>query len=198
MRAAATVARLMPSPTNRMTLRARPSMAPRAAAWAAPSRNHQLADSPSGWRMSGTSTSGRATAGDAAAGPEDVLAQAATERVRAAASAQRTRDCVGIGRTLVSGEPPIMRAPGSSGIAAPGASSGSRVAPGLHPPVLVRHDPVEGPGIVVEDQRQEVAVAFPHRQLVQLRHGDPLQGALVVALQRRPAVARDQEDEAEP
>src|SRR5690606_23360776 len=42
--------------------------------------------------------------------------------------------------------------------------SNARPVPGLHAPVAVWHDPVEGPRIGVEHQRQEVAVALPHRQ----------------------------------
>src|SRR5690606_22348720 len=97
MRAAATVGRLMPSPTNRITLRAVPCMAPLAAAWAAPWRNHQEALSPSGWRMSGTPTATPAAAGVAAgvgAGAGRlVVAHAAAERVTVAASAHLANGC---------------------------------------------------------------------------------------------------------
>src|SRR5690606_17672379 len=63
MRAAATVVRLMPSPRNRITFFARPRMAPRAAACAAPSRNHQAGVSSPGWRMAGTSIAAMAGGG---------------------------------------------------------------------------------------------------------------------------------------
>src|SRR5690606_11805073 len=85
MRAAATVGRLMPSPTNRITFFAFPPSAPRWAASAAPSRNHHCALSCSGCWMVGTATwmavvlAG--STGDVFDGA--VVAQAATSRAGA-------------------------------------------------------------------------------------------------------------------
>src|SRR5688572_6301437 len=80
MRAAATVVRLMPSPTNRITFLALPDMAPRCAACAAPSWNHQPGVSSFGCAMTGTSTA-TAEAADGAWTPW--LAQALASTVMA-------------------------------------------------------------------------------------------------------------------
>src|SRR5687768_5706290 len=81
MRAAATVVRLMPSPRNRMTFLALPSMAPLPAARAAPLRYHHCGVSPAGWAMAGTSTA--IAPGVRVAG--EVLAHAPSNRVAATA-----------------------------------------------------------------------------------------------------------------
>src|SRR5688500_7208366 len=96
MRAPATVVRLMPSPTNRITFFARPFIAPRRAAWAAPSRNHQAGVSPSGCLIAGTSTSTAPPPGEAS-WTERTVAQAP---IRAAARARvMTRnECMKAGR----------------------------------------------------------------------------------------------------
>src|SRR5690606_29436171 len=60
------------------TLRALPSMAPRSAACAAPSRNHHAAVSPCGWVTAGTSTRGVDVAFSSGGA---VVAQAAASRV---------------------------------------------------------------------------------------------------------------------
>src|SRR3546814_4372039 len=66
----------------------------------------------------------------------------------------------------------------------------ARVAPGLHAAVAVRHHAVERAWVVVEDQRQEFAVAFPHRQLVEAVDVDPFQRSFRIALQRRAEIGR--------
>src|SRR5690606_20166370 len=83
MRAAATVVRLMPSPKNRITLRALPAMAPLAAAWAAPLRYHHSGVSPSGRVISGTATA-VATCGAVLEGA-GAVAQAAGSRAQSSA-----------------------------------------------------------------------------------------------------------------
>src|SRR5688572_20087640 len=97
MRAAATVVRLMPSPTNRITFFARPAMAPRCAACAAPSRNHQAGVSPPGRWIGGTSTAIAGVREPPAVGAGvPVVAQAPT-RVVARARARMRDGGMGIG-----------------------------------------------------------------------------------------------------
>src|SRR5690606_25616691 len=155
MRAAATVVRLMPSPTNRITLRARPAIAPRLAAWAAPSRNHQAAVSPAGRSMAGTSTCRLAVGPAALSRGCGVLTQPvsrAEDNAEASSKGRRTR--AGMETTWDRG---------TGDYAAPllHPASGARMAPRDHSPLAVRHDPVELPLVVVEHQRQEVTVALP-------------------------------------
>src|SRR5690606_40163934 len=81
MRAAATVGRLMPSPTNRMTFLAFPLSAPRAAACDAPLRNHHSAVWPSGRWTSGTATAGCGAVAAMVAGAVGMAAQAPSNAV---------------------------------------------------------------------------------------------------------------------
>lgn len=54
------------------------------------------------------------------------------------------------------------------------------------------------PGTRIEQQRQEVAVAFPQRQRRKLVDADPLQGAFGIVGERRAVPGVDEEDETEP
>src|SRR5690606_35619927 len=77
-------------------------------------------------------------------------------------------------------------------------SSGPRIRPRHETAVAVRHHAMERAWITVEQQRQEVAVAFPERQLADPVDVHPRQLSLDVAAERIAAMARDQEQEAEP
>src|SRR5207342_2122086 len=76
--------------------------------------------------------------------------------------------------------------------------SRARELPRQHASVAIRHHAVERARIVVEHQRQELAVAFPHRQVVQAVAWYPLQRAFGIAFERGAGEAGDEEDEAEP
>jgi hypothetical protein len=78
------------------------------------------------------------------------------------------------------------------------ARSRARELPRQHASVAIRHHAVERARIVVEHQRQELAVAFPHRQVVQALARHPLQRAFGIAFERGAGEAADEEDEAEP
>ena len=67
----------------------------------------------------------------------------------------------------------------------PANSANDRIAP-----VAIRHHAVERSRVAVEHQRQEVTVAFPHRQLVQAFETDPPSALFVVAIERRAFEAR--------
>src|SRR5687768_6650542 len=95
MRAAATVVRLMPSPRNTMMFFARPRIAPRSAACAAPSRNHQAGVSPSGCVIVGTST-WSVLAAEMGSGEAGEVAQALHRVARQAIDSRRMEHSVGI------------------------------------------------------------------------------------------------------
>src|SRR3546814_219079 len=204
MRPAVTVARLMPSPWNTIPFFAFPCIAPLAAARASPLRYHPAAVSPCGWATSGTSIGGTGwAAGPAGAVSRTLPLQAASRVARQASGTARIcwapvdgpcimqRSCCRLG---VEG---IVISPFGSRRACPGELC-ARMAPGLHAPVAVRHHAVERARVVVEDQRQELAVALPHRQFVQAVDRDPLQRAFRVALQRRAGERSHHEHESEP
>src|SRR5207248_1046785 len=72
------------------------------------------------------------------------------------------------------------------------------VTPADRPAVAVWHDAVELPLRDLEDQRQEMAVAFPERQFQHVLHIHPVERSLGVLPQRLAAPAVDAEDETEP
>src|SRR6476659_2847173 len=77
-------------------------------------------------------------------------------------------------------------------------ASGATVRPAQHAPLAIGHHPVKRARVGIEDERQEMAIAFPQRQRGDVFDGDPLERASGVALERCAAEARDDEQKAEP
>ena len=64
--------------------------------------------------------------------------------------------------------------------------------------MVVGEEAVEGSGVVVEDEWDEVAVALPHGQGEDFVFGDPLEWAFVAGGGGSAVVGGDEEDEGEP
>src|SRR5579883_1459473 len=71
-------------------------------------------------------------------------------------------------------------------------------APGLHHAVAVRHHPVKGRRVALEDQVEPEPVALPEVERLQIGERHPLQPALGILAEDLAVPAFDAEDEAEP
>src|SRR5690606_38714460 len=74
----------------------------------------------------------------------------------------------------------------------------TRYVPRHHPPVAVRHHAMEGARVIVEHQRQELAVAVPERQLEDAVDLDPFERALRIGGERLAGISCYHEQETEP